>query len=1175
MSTPVRQIDPLADGRQLSSIGRSRIALRRWRRKQVEEKSTALQRRTLTRDVLNRSSMKRGATNTPVLLLIIVLAAIAAIMSYRAFLKRFDSELRTAVQKHLAELFPSAKVYVQRVSKDRSGRVVAEVVRLAAIIDGKPFQVFGAEEVIVQGQLDVADFLKQTIRVEQIELIGVQVDAWPMPDGKWSIECLKPIDTGSKSTPTIVFNDSLIRIRQSTARQAREIVVHGVQAVVETKLIQPDPRSLNAPLQKQVLIKGSAQSSGLLENINVECAIDLASKSVQARGDFAGLQFSPKLLERLPPELTQKLKQFSGLECEASSSYFSVTLAPNTAPEFVCRGRLQSGRLQDPRLPYPLEQISSDFYCRNSLLQLRDMQARSGDARLTFQTDIMGLGLDSPMDIEANVEDLDLDKRLYQSLPPKLQQQWDKLQLRGKVGGKLRLNFDGRTWQPKASFTCKQVIIKPWLFPYEFTQVEGEIQYENGQVTASRLRGRAGGQLVEASISLAQAPAINASIATMNGQPSFQTSQATTQGGQPIGPKIQLAGLQTAGSLNPPGDASSPLPQWVGRLQCRSLGPVAIDEDLLSAMTPAGRTERSGAENFIRSMNLTGSVELVNATFERRDATSPRWHRTIEAHVYDGRLQYEKFRFPIYNIRGAVRNEGDDWVLEGFEGRNDSARIMCTGSWHQVAQGQLPFHLEFVCHTIPIVEDLFQALPSQAKQVWEELQPSGSIDQVVATIQRPFVDAPIDTHIAATENRDANSSGPKSLRLFPRKLPYLLDDVSGQVVYHNGIVTIHRATAQNGATRIDLKGKCSSLPDDKWRAELTWLPNTRFMVDSQFVRAMPQSIQESMHKLDFYGPVSVLGTSQATFGRTPQDFSSSWDCRLAIEDGRLSTGTHLSAMRGTVWVRGTSDHQKLNATGQISMDAMRVLKTPVFNLEGPFAILDSKVYFGSQVQEAVPTSDPNNTPRDLTASALAGTLRMGGWGRLDTGKFDVNAFLENAQLSSLVKDIGIQSRQPDATCNASLKFHGVPWNPQTYRGEGEIHLTDAKLYELPFMMRLFTVASVNANDASAFQRADIGFKLDGDHIPLQVSADGEVLRLRGEGWTNLRRDVELQLYTYVGRRTPIGKVITPIFPESRFATFMTVDVTGSLDNPEMQRRPFPQLGATLQTMFPEVKNENR
>jgi hypothetical protein len=173
----------------------------------------------------------------------------------------------------------------------------------------------------------------------------------------------------------------------------------------------------------------------------------------------------------------------------------------------------------------------------------------------------------------------------------------------------------------------------------------------------------------------------------------------------------------------------------------------------------------------------------------------------------------------------------------------------------------------------------------------------------------------------------------------------------------------------------------------------------------------------------------------------------------------------------------------------------------------------------------------------------------------------------------LLKEVGISNQQPDATCYATLNFRGVPWNPQTYDGSGKVQLVDAKLYELPFMMRLLSVAAVNTNDASAFQQAEISFRLDGDHVPMKVAADGEVLRLRGEGWTNLRREIDLQLYTYVGRRTPLGRIAS--WPDNRIAqalapSFMMIEVSGSLDNLQMQRQAFPQLEATLQQMFPDL-----
>ncbi|MCA9259713.1 MAG: hypothetical protein KDA61_10960, partial [Planctomycetales bacterium] len=211
----------------------------------------------------------------------------------------------------------------------------------------------------------------------------------------------------------------------------------------------------------------------------------------------------------------------------------------------------------------------------------------------------------------------------------------------------------------------------------------------------------------------------------------------------------------------------------------------------------------------------------------------------------------------------------------------------------------------------------------------------------------------------------------------------------------------------------------------------------------------------------------------------------------------------------------------------------------------------------------------------LTADALSGKLKLSGQGKLDVGRFIVDAELNDAQLTTLMQDMGVDRATTDAKCNASLTFNGVPWNPQTHTGRGRVHLRDAKLYQLPFMIRILSAASVNASDDSAFQTADITFQIDGDRIPLQIACDGEVLRLRGEGWTNLRREISLELYSYAGRRVPITAVISPVLAESRYATLMMIEVEGTLDNPIMQRKPFPQLEATLQQVFPEMSERRR
>jgi hypothetical protein len=1064
-----------------------------------------------------RRSLPRGSVSTPVLLLIISLASLATILCYRVLNSKFDSELRSVVRRELSEIFPLADIFVGRVSLDGPNAIVITDVRMAMRAEKKRQQVLSAEQVVIRGQLDISSFLQKTATIEQVQMIGVQVDAWPTQPGRWSFDCLKAHPRQDRPPPEIFIERSSLRVRQSPQSNSLEIILHDIQATISPLSLQASiQNSGHQPRERTFLATCSGRSSGLLQELNLECQFTSSLDSIEVSGNFANLHFSKRFLELLPKEFEDRLTQLAGLECEASSNYFRMSFARDQQPEFVCQGRIQSGRLKDHRLPYPLERISSNFFCKNSLLQVRGMRARSGQAELKFEADIMGLALDSPMVIEAEVDNLDLDQRLYQSLPDKFQQHWDRLQLAGRISGSLRLSFDGLQWQPSADFRCQQINIRPWLFPYPLTQIDGSISYHHGTLLGQNLQGKAGGQLVES--------------------------------------EFELSHVES---------------DWYGNFRCRSLGAIVIDEELIGALTPEGQPLRN-AENFVRSLQLSGAVELIQASFERPSLESPEWKRTIDTHLYGGRLQYKNFPYPVYNIRGRILNRDHQWFLEGFEGRNDSARILCTGTWDQVESGEVPFKLHLEAHSVPMAEDLFLALPANIQRVWSHLQPTGSVSRVSAVIQRASSIADIDTRVIIVEDGDNHSSSGRSLRLEPHDFPYLLSNVRCHAVYEDGVVTIQKASAQHGATRLALHGQCQSLPDSSWQADIQWLPTTRIMVDSQLVRALPKSIQESMLKLDFRGPVSLLGNSQIVFGDLEKKPSVQWNCQLDIEDGQLGQGQNVGSMRGTIWAHGSSLDEQLSASGNVSMDALRILNIPVTSVRGPFVLLDNKLYFGSAVQKGLQPSDLIHDG-EITASALAGTLRLSGSASLDTGKVHLDAALENAHLSTLLQELGMRQEQPDAMCNAYLKdFRGVPWNSQTFHGSGSIHLTDAKLYELPFMMRLFSVASVNANDASAFQRADIGFRIDGDHIPLTVAADGEVLRLRGEGWTNLRRDVDLQLYTYVGRRLPISQLVSPLLAESRFATFMMVEVSGTLDNPQMQRRPFPQIEATFQQIFPEV-----
>jgi hypothetical protein len=1084
---------------------------------QTEAKSTAADGRGGSPARSSKPTSPRYGLDCPrkgpaLLWLVIVLAAVAAILSYQAVIGKFDRQLHVAVTERMKEYFPNASVYIGRIAYNQRGDIVINDLQMAIKSDStaKPRRVLNCERAVLAGDLDIAHFIQQTIKVKQLDLFGVQLEAWSQANGKWSIEELKPQKTNDASPPVVVIHKAILKVNRDNSPRSPVTVIHDIDGRI-APVTQSELAAVGS--SSALSINLSASSSGLMERVSMQGWLDASHGNWNVAGKVNRFEFTHELIENLPPQVTQYLVQLAGLECEASFSY-EVFSRPNQKPGFSVRdGQLTDGRLQDARLPYPLDNLNGKFFCNNSMLQLRGLSATSGSTSLELDTDIEGFTLDVPISILAKAKNLELDRRLYDSLPKQWQVYWDRLKLEGTIDASVRLMFDGKKLSTTASFDCRKVSMTPWLFPYLIENVKGRVEFADGQVSSESLTGFAGGQPVAGSVLLSNS----------NGT-------------------------------------------WFGEINCHTQGAVSVDEQLLSALTPVG-VKRTPAEIFVRTLHPAGVVQLTNATFTRSSAPGDIWHRKIDANVFNGTIRYDGFAYPIYDIRGRITAEDDLWRLDQFEGRNDSGRILCTGGWLAVKSGPAPLDLHFRALAVPMEEELQNALPNDAQYLWSQLQPSGAIDEIDVRIVRLASDKPVDLVVSLREDSKSNEASGRSLRLYPREFPYWLTDVACNIIYSPGHIQIESASAANGASRVSVKGVCArDVKKDQWVANINWLPTTRFLVNNQLLQALPESIRHSLLNLDLRGPISVIGNSEIVL--TPsneQGITSQWDCELDLEDVQLGEGNYVDAIRGTVVMRGQNDGKSITATGEADIGALTLKGVPVTGVQGPFALLGSQLFFGRSVSEALPQPSGKPTP-DITADGLGGKLTASGQGRLDMGKFYVKANLKGAELSALLQDVGVNRASTQGLCDAEVDFNGVPWNPQTFNGSGKIHLSDAKLYQLPFMVRLLSLTPAVSKDDSAFNTADIDFTLDGDRIPLKVACEGDVLRLVGKGWTNHRREIELELYTFAGRR----RLIDPLLSDSPYASAMMIEVTGTLDNLNMQRRPFHNLESTFQQMFPEV-----
>ena len=1050
---------------------------------------------------------KRRASTSSGLWLIVLLAAIAAILCYRLVETRVHRELRIGVHKRLQDAFPGARITLQRVTIEAPDRIAVHGLKIGALDNRRVRNVLTADRVELSGDLDIAHIIQEKVQIHRIEVLRPEVNVWKLANGQWSWSVLACVSQPNQPAPKLSVQHGELKIHRGSLEESSFVQFHSINGVVNETTASDSTG--HRPLESKFTAR-----CGYCETLSLSGFVNRATGQVVFGGTVDELNVSADLAAKLPPDATALLNRLSGLTCKASALFRIQRDGPQAAWTFGLEGKLSKGRLNDAQLPYPLDDLSGNFFCDNKTLKLREVKARSGQTACTLEADIHGFAAQSPITIRAAATDLQLDGRLYNALPAKWQTYWDRVKPDGLVDAELLLKSDGTTWTPLIKVQCRDLRLECWLFPYPLTDVHGQIVLRPNGLVGRNLSGKAGGQ----------------SIAS-----NFQFQRIEEE--------------------------------WYGNLNITGSGPITIDDKVLSALTVRGQPT-SNVERFVRSLEPSGTFQIDQANFKKVYGEPAYWHKELVISVTDCSMLYQGFQYPLHRIGGRIIASDDQWTLDGFEGWNGTGRIQCNGGWQDKRSEGVPFHLAFTAYDLPMQAELRAALSPDARQLWDQLEPSGSIDRAEVSIQRTGGNAELDLAVKLHEDIYTGSTSGQCLRLQPKAFPYLLSDVACDLTYRPGVLEITQASANNSSIRAAIRARCEKNAAGNWAGTVNWLPQSRVTVDTALLRALPDSISHGLVKLDMRGPVHILGTTNFELpidGVTAP--TTLLDLSLELEEVQLGDGRYVDNIRGNVRLKGKRDPTQTVAMGWANIESMTLRKVPLANVRGPWALIGNQFVFGSEVASRFQPG-PENVPTDVTANALAGVVVASGSGQLDTGRFQLKSRLMDADFRCMLQDLGVTTAPTDANCNVELAVSGIPWEPQTYNGNGAIHLRDAKLYELPIMIRVLRALSVAPTDKAAFHTADIRFEIDGDQIPLELDCNGDLLSLKGKGMTNFRKDLDLEVYSYVGGRVPVSSVLAPIVREASYASFMSFHVSGSVDNPQVGPATLPRLNM-MQQIFPD------
>lgn len=1012
------------------------------------------------------------------------------------------------------------------VSRSSSGEV--SLLSRLGVGSGDTVDLAEIDQLIVFANADVHRLLdrKNPIVTERIRIQGLHAHAWQQSDGKFSLEQLWPAPKfGEVACPRVEIVDAQLTYHpESDNAETLDVAIS--EAIILKHFDEVQPTSAFAAEEPSGVMKSSAcrttiQAVGqtsFADHFKVEAS--LSGEEIDVQGSLTAARFSPELLEVLPSELRGRMDLLRGLDlrCDVGAT---ARMVAGELTTFRTRTTVLDGQFRHPKSSIPVHHIRGLVECDPTGVAIQSCQAYWGDSLLKIDGSTQGYAQPLRATLNLSAFNLMLDNRLAAVLPKKLQDNWRKLQPHGLIDvPKATLEITGHQVQPTAHVICKGVDVNYEKFPYPVRQITGSLRVVDDRVKSELLSGRIGGRLMQCLFDL------------------------------PAKPQQRLDRVFSV-ALD---------------------GPIAIDTELLQSLTPRGE-ETSKLETFIRSLNPMGAMHLVRGTL-RTDADGTK-RQDFELHVSDGSLRFEAFPYPLYNVAGDIHVVDDIVSLNDFHANNaNGGAIRCNGHYRippkddsvvtpMTVGGPVPsLALDFNASRIALDKSLRSSLPKPSQQTWDNLMPSGVLDSLTIQLTRQANTGPLDLKVQA-QQFDSVRIGSDTVRIQPVALPYRLDIVEANVRYEDGHVRIDSVRAEHGGSFASADGDCQQLDDGRWLLSIDVHNGSRLIPDAELINALPEQMRGAIRGLNLRGPVGLSGLTETLLSDSEHpDPMFGWDLQLQLEGNRIGEVGPVHDLRGELSIKGRKDATGLIAGGEVRIDSMHVNDLQITQLRGPYQIQDEMLRLGGD----------SGYQQPIEGKLFEGTLRIDGDVKLSDASFDVRLALIEAKVPVLLAEMGQAKNDLTGTLVAEMALEGLLGTTDLLRGRGRATVENANLYQLPVLVQLLNVLSISPTEDVAFTNADVDFTLSEEQIDFNdLKLWGSLILLYGSGTLDRRQEMNLSFNTAVSPRNTFTRIFRPL-SQQRY-TLWTVDVTGPLNDPNIQRRALDGVGQTLERLFPGMNTD--
>ncbi len=847
--------------------------------------------------------------------------------------------------------------------------------------------------------------------------------------------------------------------------------------------------------------EGSAVSD-LVRRIELSGRIDPDQPRWTVSGTIEGLEFSPEFRDAVPAELAQELAVLGSLRGQVGLSLKAGYDPSRKAPySFDIAGQLSRARLDDSRLPHPLNNLRAEFHCGDEGIRIERFSAQSGQATIHGAYRRSGHEEKSPCVIVANVRDLELDRELEEVLPEPLRKPWREYLPAGQVHIDSVFSFDGTAWTPEVTVECVNVSYSHDKFPYRLERSSGWIKLK-GDVLTARLTGYSVNQPIR----------ISAEVTHPHCEPDL------------------FGWIEIKGDDLP------------------------LDEKLLSALPRA-------AQSTIRSLEPHGTI---NAWFRAwRDRPGDRIHRHLKTWPNQCSIRYTKFAYPVSNIGGRIELLDDRWEFREMEGSNGTAHLTCTGYLAPTPRGH-ELSLNLTGSNIPLDTDLRNALKPDIQRLWDDLKPQGVADLPEARVRWDEREH-LEVSFRARPRSDSASILPVCFPYRLEKLRGEIAYEDGGVTLRqfkgeHGNVQFSADGACEFAPQGGWQFVLKNLKVDRLRMDRELIQALPGRLKRAFAELNPRGAMDLGGWVGFACEGGLRAPVTSTWDVRVNFQQAACDCGFLIENvcGALGLSGQFDGQRFGTRLELNVDSatykqlQFTDVTGPVWVDDDRV----VFGR--------SVASYRPADRPGQPAAS-ERAPRQITARLFGGNIGADGWVDLSGPRYEVRADLSGADLARLAEQVAPNHRNLRGTIAAEVTLRGAGRSLDGLGGGGRVQLREADIYELPAMVSLLKLLSIREPNTKAFSTSDMTFRVNGKNIYFkELKFNGDAISLEGGGELSVPSEkLNLTLHTLVGRGDldlPLLKKLVG----GASSQFMQIHVGGTLRNPEITSEAFPGVSQALQ-----------